>query len=137
VDGIKAPKRNKTLPKALSADDAVRLVAYGDAGGAQSAMQKCNHAMFELLYSSGLRVSELVGLDLHYVNEERYISQGWIDLEAQEVTVTAKGTRAGNRLANQCSSPRLAPFVRIARPAIFRRPAGGSGNVGPCVNFRH
>lgn len=93
VAGIKAPKRNKTLPKALSADDAVRLVAHEGVTSTQSAMQKCNHAMFELLYSSGLRVSELVGLDLHYVKEERYVSQGWIDLDAQEVTVTGKGSK--------------------------------------------
>jgi integrase/recombinase XerC len=49
--------------------------------------------MFELLYSSGLRVSELTSLDLRYVKEERYESAGWVDFEAQEVTVTGKGNK--------------------------------------------
>lgn len=94
VDGIKAPKRNKPLPKALAVDDAVRLVAQTSPGKhADSAMQQCNHAMFELLYSSGLRVSELVALDLRYTRENHYVSAGWIDFDAREVTVTGKGNK--------------------------------------------
>jgi integrase/recombinase XerC len=96
VDGIKAPKRGKPLPKALAADDAVRLVSEKNPGkAADSSTQLCNRAMFELLYSSGLRVSELVGLDVQYVQETtqqaRYSSAGWIDFDAQEVMVTGKG----------------------------------------------
>lgn len=94
VDGIKAPKPDKPLPKALAADDAVRLVAETSPGkNTGSAMQQCNHAMFELLYSSGLRVSELVGLDVRYVQENRYVSAGWIDFDAHEVMVTGKGNK--------------------------------------------
>src|SRR5690606_30167990 len=60
VDGVKAPRRNKPLPKALSTDDAVRLVAQGAPGkNPQDPAESCNRAMFELLYSSGLRISEL------------------------------------------------------------------------------
>ena len=94
VDGIKAPKRNKPLPKALAADDAVRLVSSNSPGKtADATMQLCNHAMFELLYSSGLRVSELVGLDLKYAQENRYTSAGWIDFDAHEAMVTGKGSK--------------------------------------------
>jgi integrase/recombinase XerC len=94
VDGVKAPKRAKPLPKALSADDAVRLVANGTPGrNAEASLQRCNRAMFELLYSSGLRVSELVGLDVHYVKEGDHISQGWINFAEHEVTVTGKGSK--------------------------------------------
>jgi integrase/recombinase XerC len=94
VDGIKAPKRNKPLPKALSADDAVRLVSETPPGQpAESTMQLCNHAMFELLYSSGLRVSELAGLDVRYVQESNYVSAGWIDFTEHEVQVTGKGNK--------------------------------------------
>jgi integrase/recombinase XerC len=92
VDGIKAPKRDKPLPKALAADDAVRLVSERRPGNAaDSTAQACNRAMFELLYSSGLRVSELVSLDVRYVQEANYVSAGWIDFDAHEVTVTGKG----------------------------------------------
>lgn len=94
VDGVKPPKRAKPLPKALSADDAVRLVAHTSPGkNADAAIQRCNRAMFELLYSSGLRVSELVGLDLRYTKQSAYESLGWIDFDAHDVTVTGKGNK--------------------------------------------
>jgi integrase/recombinase XerC len=94
ADGVKAPKRTKPLPKSLAADDAVQLVSQPDPGkDAGSSAQQCNRAMFELLYSSGLRVSELVGLDARYTKETGYVSAGWIDFDAAEVTVTGKGSR--------------------------------------------
>jgi integrase/recombinase XerC len=94
VDGVKAPKRNKPLPKALSADDAVRVVSEKNPGRpADSPAQLCNLAMFELLYSSGLRVSELTALDVRFVKEGDYASAGWINVDEQEVTVTGKGNK--------------------------------------------
>lgn len=103
VVGVKAPKAGKPLPKALSADDAVRLVSSKSLPPARSATATqagllverasaaCDRAMFELLYSSGLRVSELVALDLHYTQSSTTASAGWIDFAAHEVTVTGKG----------------------------------------------
>lgn len=94
VDGVKAPKRAKPLPKALSADDAVRLVSESSPGkDAESATQSCNRAMFELLYSSGLRVSELVQLDVRYTQDATHVSLGWVDFDASEVMVTGKGNK--------------------------------------------
>lgn len=94
VDGVKAPKRDKPLPKALSADDAIHVAASASPGkDAQSATQLCNRAMFELLYSSGLRVSELAALDVRFTKEGNYQSAGWVDFEAQEVEVTGKGNK--------------------------------------------
>ena len=78
--GVRAPKAPKALPKALSPDAAARLLdAPGDA-----AMEVRDRAMFELFYSSGLRLAELVGLtttDAHAV------------LREAEVTVTGKGSK--------------------------------------------
>lgn len=91
VLGIKAPKRSKSLPKALSVDDAVHLVARSLGN---SAAQAADHAMFELLYSSGLRVSELVNLDVAYYRDHCYSSSGWIDLSEQMVHVTGKGNKS-------------------------------------------
>ncbi|MBI1890342.1 MAG: tyrosine recombinase XerC [Burkholderiales bacterium] len=92
ADGVKAPKRAKSLPKALSADDAVQLVSHAHPHkDAESPTELCNRAMFELLYSSGLRISELVQLDVRYAEEGKYVSSGWIDFDAAEVTVTGKG----------------------------------------------
>lgn len=114
VDGIKAPKRNKPLPKALAADDAVRLVSETSPGkNADSAMQQCNHAMFELLYSSGLRVSELVGLDLKYAQENRYVSAGWIDFDAHEVMVTGKGNKMRSVPIGQAAMNALKSWLAV------------------------
>ncbi|ASU37338.1 tyrosine recombinase XerC [Herbaspirillum sp. meg3] len=94
VDGIKAPKRAKPLPKALAADDAVQLVSqHNPLKDADAPAQLCNLAMFEMLYSSGLRVSELVGLDVQYHHEAGYTSAGWVDMDSCEVTVTGKGNK--------------------------------------------
>ncbi|RJG04922.1 tyrosine recombinase XerC [Noviherbaspirillum cavernae] len=94
VNGVKPPKRSKPLPKALSADDAIRVVAEGRPGkDAQAPDQLCNRAMFELLYSSGLRVSELTSLDVRYIKEDDHVSASWIDFDEQEVHVTGKGNK--------------------------------------------
>lgn len=90
VDGIKAPKKSKSLPKALGVDDAVRLVSQTTSN---EATPTANRAMYELLYSSGLRVSELVGLDVADAKQSGYTSLGWIDMEQQEVHVTGKGNK--------------------------------------------
>lgn len=93
IDGVKAPKRAKLLPKALGVDDAVRLVSGTASTEEDTAQGLCNQAMFELLYSSGLRVSELTSLDQHYVKTATHESAGWVDLDAAEVTVTGKGSK--------------------------------------------
>ncbi|HEY8607093.1 MAG TPA: tyrosine recombinase XerC [Noviherbaspirillum sp.] len=94
VEGVKPPKRDRPLPKALSADDAVRVVAEGMPGrDPDSPEQRCNRAMFELLYSSGLRVSELSGLDVRFIRDGDYQSAGWVDLAEREVSVTGKGSK--------------------------------------------
>lgn len=95
VDGVKPPKRAKTLPKALGVDDAIRLVSAKSDDQAQQdqTLLLCNQAMFELLYSSGLRVSELTSLDIHYVKSREHVSTAWLDLGVGEVTVTGKGSK--------------------------------------------
>ncbi len=93
TDGVKAPKRAKPLPKALGVDDAVRLVSGASDSEEDPASRLCNQAMFELLYSSGLRVSELTSLDRQYVKTPEHESAGWIDVDAGEVTVTGKGNK--------------------------------------------
>ena len=93
TDGVKAPKRGKPLPKALGVDDAVRLVSSEGDSEEDPGYRLCNQAMFELLYSSGLRVSELTSLDKQYVKTPAHASAGWIDIDAAEVTVTGKGNK--------------------------------------------
>ena len=88
--GIRAPRRAKRLPKALAPDQAVQLAAHQSQNTPLALRDK---AMVELLYSSGLRLSELVGLDWHYfaADEGRSGSTSWLDLAARRVTVLGKG----------------------------------------------
>ena len=76
--GLRAPKSPKMLPQALSPDEAARLV--GLPGDTPEALR--DKAMFELFYSSGLRLAELVGLD-----------PPQLDMNAGEVRVTGKGSK--------------------------------------------
>jgi len=94
VEGVRAPRRAKRLPKALPVDDAVRLMEANRHGHPEPA-ELCDRAMFELLYSSGLRVSELAALDVGHVPARAGMaaSTGWLDLEAREVIVTGKGSK--------------------------------------------
>ncbi|KGS01495.1 MULTISPECIES: tyrosine recombinase XerC [Burkholderia] len=88
VAAVRAPKRAKTLPKALSVDDAAALMDAPTAGTAESLR---DHAILELFYSSGLRLAELIGLDIEYAKDGDYRSEGWLDLAEAEVTVHGKG----------------------------------------------
>ncbi|HKW80802.1 MAG TPA: tyrosine recombinase XerC [Casimicrobiaceae bacterium] len=76
--GLKAPKAARRLPAVLSPDEAVRLVAIDDEG----VLAARDRALLELAYSSGLRVSELAGLDLE-----------GLDLASAEVRVLGKGAK--------------------------------------------
>lgn len=90
VATVRAPKRAKTLPKALSVDDANALMDAPSPGTAEGLR---DHAMLELFYSSGLRLAELVGLDVNYAKADGYESAGWLKLDAAEVEVLGKGNR--------------------------------------------
>jgi integrase/recombinase XerC len=127
TEGVRAPKRAKTLPKALPVDDAVRLVAtpaYAHAGHPEPA-ELCNQAMFELLYSSGLRVSELAGLDLHHTPAGAHgaASLGWLERDSADVTVTGKGGKRRTVPVGKAAMAAIAAWLAV-RPA----PADG-GNA--------
>ena len=85
---VRAPKAGKPLPKALAVDDAVRLADHGNEDDApeREARDRC---ITELLYGSGLRLGELVGLDAQPGPQAR----GWIDAQAGEAHVLGKGSK--------------------------------------------
>ncbi|UGQ46117.1 tyrosine recombinase XerC [Massilia endophytica] len=125
VEGVRAPKRARTLPKALAVDDAVQLVstpARTAAAGSEPA-ELCSLAMFELLYSSGLRVSELCGLDLVFRKAEagRGASAGWLERDNAEVVVTGKGGKMRRVPVGKAALAALDAWLAV-RPA----PADGS-----------
>jgi integrase/recombinase XerC len=86
VQDVKAPKAVKPLPKALSVDDSVQLASFHNEEQ-NPWLEARDAAMVELLYGSGLRVAELIGLDA----VATATSRGWVDLQAAEVHVLGKG----------------------------------------------
>ena len=88
VEGVRAPKAAKPLPKALSVEQAVSLAAFEPAQG-NPALRARDHCMVELLYGSGLRVAELVGLDLR----AGVGAAGWIDAADASAMVLGKGSK--------------------------------------------
>ena len=88
VQDVKAPKSPRPLPKALGVDDAVRLADHEDED-ADPVLEARDVAIVELLYGCGLRVGELVGLDVVASSAAR----GWIDLDAGEAHVLGKGSK--------------------------------------------
>ena len=130
VDGVSAPKRPRSLPKALAVDDAVQLMEANTRGHAEP-FELCNRAMFELLYSSGLRVSELTGLDVSWQDARagQPASLGWLDLQAGEVVVTGKGNKM-----------RRVPVGAPARDALTAwlavRPAARDGSAALFLSAR-
>ena len=88
VEGVRAPKAGKPLPKALSVEQAVSLAAFEPAQG-NPVLRARDHCMVELLYGSGLRVAELVGLDLRAGAG----AAGWIDAADASAMVLGKGSK--------------------------------------------
>lgn len=95
ASGLSAPKGERRLPKTLDTDRAQQLLD----GGVDDDFIACrDHAILELFYSSGLRLSELTGLDLEH-----------LDLAAGLVRVLGKGGKT-----------RILPVGRQAREALQR-----------------
>lgn len=127
VQGVRAPKRAKTLPRALSVDDAIALVAPAGlhAGHSPPEADLCNQAMFELLYSSGLRVSELTALDL----QASPAAKGWLLPDSGEVIVTGKGNKQRVVPVGQAALTALQAWLAV-------RPAPSDGSNALFLNTR-
>jgi len=90
VQDVRAPKAPKPLPKALSVDEAVQLAEYQAPPDVTDPWLECRDAaIVELLYGCGLRVGELVGLDVQAGKQ----AKGWIDFEGGEAHVLGKGSK--------------------------------------------
>ena len=92
---IRTPRQNKRLPKAITVEQVERLLS---APGDRDVLGRRDRAMLETIYSTGIRVSELVGLDL-----------GDLDAEAESMHVRGKGKKE-----------RLVPLGTHALAAIKR-----------------
>ncbi|MFT4266375.1 MAG: site-specific integrase, partial [Xenophilus sp.] len=127
VQDVHAPKAGRPLPKALAVDDAMRLADHRDAGADPWTAAR-DAAVVELLYGCGLRVSELVGLDLRPGRD----AKGWVDLDAGEASVLGKGGKrrgvpVGGKVAEALSAWLAVRGECAALPAAqVRDPAGAA-----------
>ncbi len=97
VQDVRAPKQAKPLPKALAVDQAMQLVSFQglpEAVGFDPVLEARDAALTELLYGSGLRVSELVNLDIRASQAGQHTGKGYVDLSAGEVHVVGKGSKS-------------------------------------------
>ena len=92
ASGVRAPKQRERLPKTLDPDQTAQLFSER----AESAIEVRDRAMLELLYGSGIRLAELVDIDIRD-----------LDLANGFVTVTGKGRKT-----------RVVPIGKAALDAI-------------------
>lgn len=114
AEGLRGPRQDKKLPHFLSAADVDRLLAAPDA---TLPLGRRDRAMLETLYAAGLRVSELVGMDL-------------ADVDLTEGVLTARGKGRKERLAflTPAAADALAAWY-ADRPALLNGRTRDAGAV--------
>jgi integrase/recombinase XerD len=116
---VRPPAAPRRLPKALPVDDVVRLL---DTPGVETAGALRDRALLEVLYSTGARISEAVGLDLD-------------DVDAHERTVLLDGKGGKQRLVpiGRPALDALDAYLVRARPGLAAR---GRGTPAMFLNMR-
>ncbi len=104
LETASSPKLDQRLPSFLSVEETVRLLEAPDLATPQGQRDR---ALLELLYASGLRVSELVNLDLAQVN-----------LETNEVRVWGKGSKERVVLIGEPASRMMSTYLSQGRPEL-------------------
>mgnify|MGYP001496736086 CR=1 FL=1 len=107
-----AMRQESRLPRFLSQEEAVRLVEAPDTS---TDLGVRDRAILELLYSAGLRVSELNNLDL-----------GDINMNTMELRVTGKGDKQRVALIGRLARNALELYVGSVRPRLVKRQTGSS-----------
>jgi integrase/recombinase XerC len=108
---VSTPKREVRMPAHLSEDEMTRLV---DAPSADDALGRRDHAVLELFYASGLRLSELAGLDVDDVN-----------LSSRMVRVLGKGGKERLVPFNGSTAKAIRAYLRDRADLLRNRRAAG------------
>jgi integrase/recombinase XerC len=109
ADGLRGPRQDRKLPHFLTEDGMVKLLGASTADGPQGLRDR---AILETLYSAGLRVSELTGLNL-----------GDVDLDSGLATVRGKGKRERLALLGAQALEALKNWLAV-RPSPSAGPRG-------------
>jgi len=118
VAGVRAPKAPRGLPKALSVEQTQALLDRPGAKLSNDPVALRDQAMFELLYSSGLRLAELVALDQGYARTAEHESRSWLDLTQAEVMVQGKGGKQRRVPVGQTALEALRQWLAV-RPQLL------------------
>ena len=133
VQDVRSPKVAKPLPKALSVDEAVQLASFeAETSECDPFLEARDQCITELLYGCGLRISELVGLDVQASGKAR----GWIDMEGGDAHVLGKGEK---RRSVPVGSPALKALQKwLAARSLWARPGaeGVQGGEALFINQR-
>jgi integrase/recombinase XerC len=120
--GVVSPRRPKALPEVLPEEEAAALV---EAPSLAEPLVMRDRAMLELLYASGLRVSELVGLD-----------RSGLDLAQGLVRVLGKRRKERIVPVGRPALEALRRWLDAGRPALARAPGRGRAAEALFVNHR-
>jgi integrase/recombinase XerD len=107
LSDVRQPRTGQSLPKALSIEDVDRLL--GASSDSDTTEDSRDLAMVELMYAAGLRVSELVGLNLRDV-----------DLDAGTVRTIGKGSKERVIPIYDTAVESIAGYITYFRPAHSR-----------------
>jgi site-specific recombinase XerD len=119
LTGVRAPRRPARLPRVLSVHEAEKLVtAPGTAVTRDEALARRDAAMLELLYATGMRISELAGLTVDRV-----------DLAGHRLRVVGKGNKERQLLFGAPAGRALRHYLEVARPVLAARGDAGSAAV--------
>ena len=119
--GLRSPSLTRSLPPTLAQTDAAAMLAEAlavaaDGGGPVAARDV---ALLELLYATGVRVSEICGLDL-----------GDLDVERQVVRVFGKGRKERSVPVGRPAWRALDTWIKTGRAALVTRESGNAVFVG-------
>lgn len=111
-----APKRGRSLPTVASQDAMAGLLEVHRSRAAEGdPIALRDHAVLEMLYGSGIRVSELCGLDIDD-----------LDLDRHTARVLGKGSKERVVPFGRPAGDAVAAYLRRGRPAIIARSAAAS-----------
>jgi integrase/recombinase XerD len=123
ASAVKPPTPSRRLPKSLTIDEVLALLeAAGGDSEADTALTLRNRALLELLYSTGARISEAVGLDLDDV-----------DTHARSVLLRGKGGKHRLVPVGRPAVTALDAYLVRGRPDLARR---GRGTAAIFLNAR-
>ena len=118
-----SPKREQTIPAHLSIDEMNRLLEMPDRA---TPLGRRDQAILELFYASGLRLSELVGLDLDDLN-----------LNARMVRVLGKGRKERLVPLNQSAADAIRAYMNDRAQMVRLEGARGAGGARGARRAEH